>query len=100
MLICKLEEVGINMADIKKLQDAGNQISQHKKNLIYLFFSGFQTIEAICFTAKKNMINIKGLTEAKIDKIIDASSKLVQLVNLYIILIKKPLGFLNSRRFL
>jgi DNA repair protein RAD51 len=34
-------------------------------------------VEAIAFTAKKNLINIKGMTEAKIDKIIEAASKLV-----------------------
>jgi DNA repair protein RAD51 len=55
MMIQKLEEVGINNADIKKLADAG-----------------FQTVESIAFTAKKNLITIKGLTEAKIDKILEA----------------------------
>ena len=54
-LIQKLEEAGINAADIKKLVDAG-----------------FQTVEGVAFTPKKNLINIKGLTEAKIDKIIEA----------------------------
>lgn len=56
-MIHKLEEVGINAADIKKLVDAG-----------------FQTVEGVAFTPKKNLINIKGLTEAKIDKIIEAGS--------------------------
>eukprot|EP00330_Aristerostoma_sp_ATCC50986_P007733 CAMPEP_0114588788 /NCGR_PEP_ID=MMETSP0125-20121206/11409_1 /TAXON_ID=485358 ORGANISM="Aristerostoma sp., Strain ATCC 50986" /NCGR_SAMPLE_ID=MMETSP0125 /ASSEMBLY_ACC=CAM_ASM_000245 /LENGTH=178 /DNA_ID=CAMNT_0001785371 /DNA_START=23 /DNA_END=559 /DNA_ORIENTATION=- len=60
MLIQKLEEVGINSADIKKLSDAG-----------------FQTVESVAFTAKKNLINIKGLTETKVDKILEASLKLV-----------------------
>ena len=55
MLIQKLEEVGINSADIKKLSDAG-----------------FQTVESVAFTAKKNLINIKGLTETKVDKILEA----------------------------
>ena len=56
-LIHKLEEAGINAADIKKLVDAG-----------------FQTVEGVAFTPKKNLINIKGLTEAKIDKIIEAGN--------------------------
>jgi len=55
MLISKLEECGINSADIKKLVDAG-----------------FQTVEAVAFTAKKHLINIKGLTEAKVDKILES----------------------------
>jgi len=59
MMIHKLEEAGINAADIKKLVDAG-----------------FQTVEGVAFTPKKNLINIKGLTEAKIDKIIEAATKL------------------------
>jgi len=58
-LISKLEEVGISLGDIKKLQDAG-----------------YQTVEAVAFTAKKNIV-VKGLTEAKIDKIVEAVLKLV-----------------------
>lgn len=53
-LINKLEEFGISAADVKKLMEAG-----------------FQTIESITFTAKKNLITIKGLTETKIDKILE-----------------------------
>jgi DNA repair protein RAD51 len=57
MLINKLEEVGINQSDIKKLVDAG-----------------FQTVESVAFTAKKNLIIIKGLTEAKVDKILESGT--------------------------
>lgn len=39
MLISKLEEHGINNADVKKLIDAG-----------------FQTVESISYTAKKNLL--------------------------------------------
>ncbi|KAL4459840.1 hypothetical protein ABPG74_003366 [Tetrahymena malaccensis] len=60
MLISKLEEHGINNADVKKLIDAG-----------------FQTVESISYTAKKNLLQIKGMTEAKIDKILDVAAKLV-----------------------
>ena len=60
VLIAKLEEVGINNADVKKLMDAG-----------------FNTVEAVAFTSKKNLITIKGLTEAKVDKILEAAQKLV-----------------------
>lgn len=60
MLIAKLEEHGINNADVKKLIDAG-----------------FQTVESISYTAKKNLLQIKGMTEAKIDKILDVAAKLV-----------------------
>lgn len=56
MLIAKLETQGINNGDVKKLQDAG-----------------FNTVESVAFTAKKQLILIKGLTEAKVDKIIEAA---------------------------
>jgi DNA repair protein RAD51 len=35
------------------------------------------TVEAVTFAPKKNLILIKGMTEAKLDKIIDAAVKLV-----------------------
>lgn len=59
-LIAKLENVGISSTDIKKLVDAG-----------------FHTVEALTFTAKKNLLGIKGLTEGKIDKILEAALKLI-----------------------
>lgn len=60
MLIHKLEEKNINNADVKKLQEAG-----------------FNTVEAVAFTAKKQLILIKGLTEGKVDKILEAALSLV-----------------------
>jgi len=44
---------GISTADIKKLEDAG-----------------FCTVEAVAFVPKKNLLAIKGLSEAKADKIV------------------------------
>lgn len=60
--IGSLEEKGINKNDIKKLEDAG-----------------FRTVESIAFTPKKTLINVKGLSEAKIDKILEAAHQLVDL---------------------
>ena len=60
--ILKLEEHGISASDIKKLTDAG-----------------FHTIESVAFTPKKNLIHVKGLSEAKIDKILEACIKLVDM---------------------
>ena len=60
-MINRLEEMGISPADVKKMQEGG-----------------FNTVECVVFTAKKNMLNIKGLTEGKIDKIIEAANKLVK----------------------
>ena len=50
-----LQEGGINSADIKKLVEAS-----------------FNSLEAISYTPKKNLISIKGLSEVKVDKIIKA----------------------------
>lgn len=37
--------------------------------------AGYNTIESIAYTAKKNLIIIKGMTEAKIDKLVEAVAK-------------------------
>lgn len=53
LTINKLEVNGITAADIKKLQEAG-----------------LHTIEAIAYTPKKALLAIKGLSDAKVDKIL------------------------------
>jgi DNA repair protein RAD51 len=55
-----LEDKGINAGDIKKLEEAG-----------------FHTVEAVAFTPKKHLVNVKGLSENKVDKIIEAAGKIV-----------------------
>lgn len=60
--IGKLEEHGISASDIKKLTEAG-----------------FHTVEAVAFTPKKTLVNVKGLSEAKIEKILEACQKMVDL---------------------
>ena len=67
-LIGKLEEFGISAADVKKLVEAG-----------------FQTVESITFTAKKNLITIKGITENKIDKIMEVGNIIIDLFVFYIV---------------
>ena len=57
-----LEEKGINNGDIKKLEEAG-----------------FHTVEAVAFTPKKHLVIVKGLSEAKVEKIIDACQKIVNM---------------------
>ena len=66
----KLTEKGVAAADIKKLIDAG-----------------FRTIESILFTPKKNLILVKGLSEAKIDKILEAANSIINL------------GFMSAKAF-
>lgn len=53
LLVEKLEEAGIHANDIKKLADAG-----------------LHTVEAVAFTPKKNLMAIKGISDAKADKIL------------------------------
>jgi len=57
-------------ADIKKLIDAG-----------------FRTIESVLFTPKKNLLLVKGLSEAKLDKILEAANQIINL------------GFMSAKAF-
>jgi hypothetical protein len=58
-LIEDLQSLGINVSDIKKLQDAG-----------------LSTIGGILQTTTKDLLSIRGLSDAKIEKIRDAARKL------------------------
>lgn len=53
LLCLRLQQCGISGSDIKKLEDAG-----------------FHTIEAVAYAPKKELLNIKGISEAKADKIL------------------------------
>jgi len=68
--VTKLEMSGITGADIKKLQEAG-----------------LHTIEAVAYTPKKHILNIKGISEAKADKILMEAYKLI------------PMGFTTASEF-
>lgn len=63
----QLQACGISAVDIKKLKDAGHC-----------------TVEAVAYSPKKELVQIKGLSDAKVDKIIEAASKLV------------PMGFTSA----
>ncbi|XP_050189636.1 DNA repair protein RAD51 homolog 1-like [Myiozetetes cayanensis] len=51
-LVSRLEQCGGNAKDVKKLQEAG-----------------FHTVEAVACAPKKELLNIKGISEAKADQI-------------------------------
>eukprot|EP00959_Pyramimonas_sp_CCMP1952_P136622 2859143-Pyramimonas_sp.AAC.1 len=51
--------MGINAGDVKKAKDAG-----------------FHTINCLLMNTKKSLLAIKGLSEAKIEKMIEATHKL------------------------
>ncbi|XP_071529237.1 DNA repair protein RAD51 homolog 1 isoform X2 [Panulirus ornatus] len=70
MLINTLERNGISAADVKKLEEAG-----------------YYTVEAVAFAPKKALLTIKGVSEAKADKILTEASKLV------------PMGFTTATEF-
>jgi DNA repair protein RAD51 len=53
LLVNKLQEAGIHPNDIKKLAEAG-----------------LNTVEAVAFTPKKNLLAIRGISEQKADKIL------------------------------
>ena len=51
-----LQANGISATDVKKLEDAG-----------------FYTVESVAYAPKKNLLDIKGISDAKADKIIVSS---------------------------
>ncbi|TNN38330.1 DNA repair protein RAD51 A [Liparis tanakae] len=51
--LSRLEQCGVSASDIKKLGEAG-----------------FHTIEAVAYAPKKELLNIKGISEAKADKVL------------------------------
>ena len=59
-LIEELKDHGINQADIQKLTDAG-----------------FMSIESVFYTTKKNLCAIKGLSEQKVDKILNICNEIL-----------------------
>jgi len=70
LLVKKLEGHGINASDVKKLEEAG-----------------FHTVESVAYAPKKNLIGIKGISEAKADKILAEAQKLV------------PMGFTTATEY-
>ncbi|KAK1351690.1 DNA repair protein RAD51-like [Heracleum sosnowskyi] len=56
----QLQGSGIAVVDVKKLKDAG-----------------LCTVVAVAYSPRKELLLIKGISEAKVDKIVEAASKLV-----------------------
>ncbi|XP_058055521.1 DNA repair protein RAD51 homolog 1 [Anopheles bellator] len=69
-LVEKLEGNGITSGDVKKLAEAG-----------------FHTIEAVAFAPKKQLLAIKGISEAKADKILQEATKQI------------PMGFTTATEY-
>jgi meiotic recombination protein DMC1 len=55
----RLQECGINMADINKLKNAG-----------------YSSVKSVLMATKKELQTIKGITEQRADKLQDAAKKL------------------------
>ncbi|ROT69415.1 DNA repair protein RAD51 homolog A [Penaeus vannamei] len=70
LLIQTLEQNGISATDVKKLEE-----------------KGYYTVESVAFAPKKALLEIKGISEAKADKILTEASKLV------------PMGFTTATEF-
>eukprot|EP01091_Cochliopodium_minus_P016021 TRINITY_DN5871_c0_g1_i1.p1 TRINITY_DN5871_c0_g1~~TRINITY_DN5871_c0_g1_i1.p1 ORF type:complete len:342 (-),score=89.98 TRINITY_DN5871_c0_g1_i1:91-1116(-) len=60
--IQELEEHGIGAGDVKKLQAAG-----------------YHTVQSVAYTPKKTLIQVKGISDAKADKILAAASNLINM---------------------
>ena len=70
-----MKACGIAAADTKKLKDAG-----------------LCTVEAVAYSPKKDLIQIKGLSEAKVEKIIEAGTLLFSFL--------KPIPLQKTKKFL
>jgi DNA repair protein RAD51 len=70
MMVSRLEACGINASDVKKLMDAG-----------------YHTVESVAYATKKSLITVKGITEAKAEKLLNEASKLV------------PMGFTTATEY-
>ncbi|KAF2345758.1 DNA recombination and repair protein Rad51-like C-terminal, partial [Trinorchestia longiramus] len=64
------QQHGVSASDIKKLED-----------------SGYCTVESVAFAPKKSLLTIKGISEAKAEKIMAEAAKLV------------PMGFTTATEF-
>ena len=68
--ISELEKAGVSRADLAKLADAG-----------------YNTIESLAFTPKKNLVQLKGFSEIKVEKILKEAVKLI------------PMGFKSATEY-
>ncbi|KAF9680339.1 hypothetical protein SADUNF_Sadunf06G0111000 [Salix dunnii] len=71
----QLQASGIASLDVKKLKDAG-----------------LCTVESVAFSPRKELLQIKGISEAKVDKIIEAGMSLRSLFSSKLV----PLGFTSA----
>jgi len=71
MLVQVLEQHGIAGSDIKKLIDAG-----------------FHTVESVAYAPKKALLEVKGISDAKVDKLVAEVSRLI------------PMGFTTATEIL
>jgi DNA-directed RNA polymerase alpha subunit len=91
-LVDDLQSAGINQSDIKKLQgltrDSPSSVPVRTDDLnttcnrllVFIFHAhldaGFMTIGSVLQSSSRELVTIKGLTEAKIEKIKEAAKKL------------------------
>ena len=62
LLVERLEELGISATDTKKLRDAG-----------------IMTVEAVAYSTKKRLLSVKGISEAKAERLLNEAAKLIPL---------------------
>uniref|UniRef100_A0A7S2ZAG6 RecA family profile 1 domain-containing protein n=1 Tax=Rhodosorus marinus TaxID=101924 RepID=A0A7S2ZAG6_9RHOD len=67
MLVSRLEGTSVAAGDVKKLQEAG-----------------YYTVESVAYSTKKCLLGVKGISEAKADKILAEAKKLI------------PMGFTSA----
>uniref|UniRef100_A0A7S3D749 DNA repair protein RAD51 homolog n=1 Tax=Palpitomonas bilix TaxID=652834 RepID=A0A7S3D749_9EUKA len=78
------EEEEVGPLPLAKLEGVGGITATDTKKLLE---AGMYTVESVAFATKKQLLGIKGISEAKADKLLDAATKLV------------PMGFTTAADF-
>ena len=68
----EVAEVGDSFIPIQELENHGISATDVKK----LIAGGFHTVQSLIMTPKKNIIQVKGISDQKCEKILDAATKL------------------------
>ena len=81
MPIAELEKHGINASDVKKLMDAGMYTVEAVGSVscrgVTVALPSHSS--QVAYATKKSLLDVKGISEAKADKIVAAAAKLVDL---------------------
>ena len=76
LMVDKLQDMGINAGDIAKLKTAGIFTFVFCVCCVGAWLTSLCRVSGILMQTKKDLCNVKGLSEAKVDKVLEAAGKL------------------------